>query len=182
MYENFANQKPQTVKKKDDESLESMDPNTQQSDGPQSTVQSSPTSILIQQTDRRKPKTTSNKPKLSASVSLPLSRSKDQIPENQIEKVKDTFLNSSDETDSSANSSTSISASTTPPNELNYSNLIKNFSRSAQAYSAPIHSQFLTRSVKNLLESPEQKLNRSMSDILGRRFATGIPAGKFKFQ
>jgi len=145
----------------------------------ENSVQTSPTRILVQKSDRSTPKTTiCNKQKIQGkSVSLPLKSSKDQIPENQIGKAKNSFLNSSDENDSSANSSTSISASTTPPNELNYNNLSKNFSRSAQAYSAPLHSQFLSRSVRNLLESPEQKLNRSMSDILGRRFATGIPAG-----
>ena len=120
-----------------------------------------------------------NKQSLQGSLSLPVNaRITDNTTHCHHTKTGINLLTSSDENDSSNNSSASISTSNTPPNELSF-NFSADISKSEMYLNSPMQG-----SSSNLLYSPEHhaKLNqsdnsRSLSDIFGRRFATGSSAG-----
>ncbi len=118
------------------------------------------------------------KPSLHGSLSLPVNTgTTNNISNHKHTKAGNNLLTSSDENDSSNNSSASISTSNTPPNELSF-NFSTDISKSETYLNRPLQNS------NNLLYSPEQqtKLNqgensRSLSDIFGRRFATGSSTG-----
>ncbi len=116
------------------------------------------------------------KPSLQTSLSLPVDTGIIGHGTHHT-KTGNNLLTSSDENDSSNNSSASISTSNTPPNELSF-NFSSEISKSEMYLNSPMHGS------SHFIYSPEQqpKLNhsetsRSLSDIFGRRFATGSSAG-----
>ncbi len=135
---------------------------------------------------KKKPNTTNSQ--LSQSLSLSLEKSgylynfnknknNQRHSNNNNSKQK---LCSSDEIDSSA-SSASMSASTTPPNELqSYSLNYSSFIPYTRAEPCSVHSPSLLDNKPNLIKFnyTERKTShsdsvRSLSDIFGRRFETG---------
>jgi hypothetical protein len=152
MYENFHNQQ-QTVKKKNENQK-----NTSESNAINQRLSSS---LTLQNDKQMTENPDVKKTILQGSLSLPLAG-------NLIRKPHQSLLNSSDENDSSTNSSTSISASTTPPNEFQPYSF--NQSRSEQLFKAGSERDFY--SPENILRQ-RSETSRSMSDVFGRRFATG---------
>lgn len=154
MYENFHKQQ-KNVKKKNENEISRIESET---------IDKKSTNNFTLQNEIQVDDTSSvKKTMLQGSLSLPLPGNL-----NHQRKPHQSLLNSSDENDSSNNSSTSISASTTPPNEF------QSYSFN-QCRSEPL---FMASSQRNLY-SPENTLRkrtdtaRSMSDVFGRRFATG---------